>query len=314
MRFVWVGYHQQGLPALNALLEAGLPMPVITLRRDRGARGACGTEYETICARHGAPLDYVTNLNDPAAHRLLQRLAPDLVFVIGWPQVVRPETLAMARIGMIGSHASLLPHNHGSAPINWSLIRGESEAGASLIWLTDDPRRCDLIDQQRIDITPYDTAGTLYSAVAAANRTMLLRLVPRLLAGDAPHRPRLLTGEGSLPRRRAADSRIDWQRSAWSVYNFIRALTRPFGGAFGVLEGQRWTVWNAALAPVPAPRSAEAGQVIGPVVSPVPEACGQLVACGRDVLILLEVERDGTVFKGPTLSDQPWARRRWTSR
>src|SRR5205807_2820350 len=66
-----------------------------------------------------------SSINDVEARELLRRLALDVVFVIGWSQILGPETLALARVGMIGAHASLLPQNRGSAPINWALIRGE---------------------------------------------------------------------------------------------------------------------------------------------------------------------------------------------
>src|SRR5438874_1195542 len=125
-----------------------------------------------------------------------------------------------------------------------------------------------------------------------------------------------------LPRRRPADGLIDWCRPSREVYDFIRALTRPYPGAFSWLDGTRWTVWQGALllsgngttAPV------EPGTVLGPLVSPVAEACGQMVACGEEedggkgVVVLLELEQeDGTILRGRDLSDQLWTGRMWTS-
>jgi methionyl-tRNA formyltransferase len=102
----------------------------------------------------------------------------------------------------------------------------------------------------------------------------------------------------------------------------IRALTRPYPGAFSWLEGTRWTVWQAALLPSGNGTTApvEPGTVLGPLVSPVPEACGQMVACGEEdeggkgVVALLELEQeDGTILRGRELSDQLWTGRTWTS-
>src|SRR5437764_15260402 len=95
---------------------------------------------------------------------------------------------------MIGAHASHLPGYRGSAPVNWALIKGETETGNSLIWLAEGVDRGAVIDQVAFSITPYDTVASLYDRVAASNRVMLLRLLPRRLAARRPARPRPASG------------------------------------------------------------------------------------------------------------------------
>lgn len=314
MVFAWLGFHAEGPPALEALLDAGAPIrAVLTLRPDLAAKRSNGADYAPLCQRAGVPLYYITHINDPEPCRILANLHPDVVFVIGWPQIVRPPALRLPKIGMVGAHASLLPHNRGAAPVNWALIHGEQEAGNTLFWLAEDVDAGEIIDQIRIAITPYDTCATLYARVAAANREMLLRLLPRLLAGEHPGSPRPSTHEPRLPRRRAADGSVDWSASSQAVYDFIRAITRPYHGAFSFLDGRRWRIWQAALFPGPhANAYEEAGGVIGPLVSPADGACGQVVACGTGAVALLELEADdGTILAGRALSDQPWSGKRW---
>lgn len=313
MRFAWIGFHAEGIPALEALLAAQAPIAtIITLTPDTRARRAAGADYRPLAERYGVPLHEVSDINGEEARRVLFELQPDVVFVIGWHQILKGETLRLARIGMVGAHASLLPHNRGSAPINWSIIRGESRTGNSLIWLAEDVDSGDVIDQTEFPITPYDTCATLYEKVAASNRAMLLRLVPRLLAGQRPGRRQLLTDVPVNPRRRPKDGLVDWTQPSRNVYDFIRALTRPYPGAFSMLDGQTWKIWQAALAPARCAPEAQPGDLVGPVVSPVSAACGQLVACGEGALILLELEApDGTVLRGRPLGDQPWKGKRW---
>src|ERR1043166_7284494 len=154
---------------------------------------------------------------------------------------------------------------------------------------------------------------TLAQRVAPPTLEMLLRLVPRLLAGERPGRPQTHTGERVLPRRRPADGKVDWSRPGAAVYDFVRALTRPYPGAFSWIDGRRWRIWQAALQPLAAAPGVPPGEVLGTVVSPVPEACGKLVACGNGTVVLLEVEaEDGTVLKGRALAEQPWTGKRWT--
>jgi methionyl-tRNA formyltransferase len=313
-RYAWIGAHAEGLAALDALLDAGAPIvAVFTLTPERAARRSGSVDYRAVCARHGVPLIPTTNVNDADTVRRLEDLDLDLLFVIGWSQILRPAALRAARFGAIGAHASLLPANRGSAPVNWAIIRGERRGGNSLIWLADDVDAGAVIDQTEFCITPYDTCATVYAKVTESNREMLLRVLPRLLAGERPGRPQPATAEPVLPRRRPADGAIDWRREGRAVYDFVRALTRPYPGAFGHLDGRRWTVWQAALLPPPLTNGAVPGQVIGPVISPEPAACGLAVQCHGGGVVLLEVENDdGVVLRGPALAEQPWTGKQWS--
>lgn len=314
MRFAWVGFHAEGLPALEALLAAGAPIAaVLTLKPELAARRSGGVDYAHVCARYRVPLHYVAGINEPEAYEILKAVAPDVLFVIGWHQIVRQPVMGLPRLGLIGAHASPLPHNRGSAPINWAILRGEQETGNTLMWLAEGVDEGDIIDQRTFPITPYDTCATLYRHVATTNRAMLLALLPRLLRGERPGRPQPRGSEPVLRRRRPADGAITWDSSARQVYDFIRALTHPYPGAFSTLESRQWWIWQAALLPDTGHLTAAPGEVVGPVVSPVEAACGQLVACGNGGgVILLDVDDGaGTRLSGRALSDQDWTGRRW---
>ena len=318
MKFAWVGFHAEGLAALEALLDARAPIAaVLTLEPERAAKRSAGTgvDYPGVCAQYGVPLHYIAGINEPDAFQILEAIAPDVLFVIGWHQIVRPPVMRLARRGLIGAHASVLPHNRGSAPINWAIMRGEREAGNTLMWLAEGVDEGDIIAQRAFPISPYDTCATLYARVAATNRDMLLEVLPKLLAGERPGRPQERGTEPVLPRRRPADGLIRWDCPATQVYDCIRALTRPYPGAFSALDGKQWWIWEAALLPDVGPSPVgEPGAVLGPVVSPVWSACGQVVACGSGAVILLCVEDDaGNRLRGQALSDQPWTGKRWDS-
>ena len=314
LRCAWVGFHAEGLPALEALLAANAPIgAVLTLKPELAAKRSGGADYAPVCARYGVPLHYIAGINEPEAFQILERVAPDVIFVIGWHQIVRQPVMELARMGLIGAHASFLPHNRGSAPINWAIIGGERETGNTLMWLAEGVDEGDIIDQRAFPITPYDTCASLYTQVAATNRDMLLAVLPRLMAGERAGRPQPRSDEALLRRRRPADGRIAWDGPAGSVYDFVRALTRPYPGAFGFLGGRQWWIWDAALLPdLGVALSAEPGEVIGPVISPNDAGCGQLVACGSGALVLLDLEdAAGTRLRGRALSELPWTGLRW---
>lgn len=313
LRFAWVGFHAEGLAALDALLAAGAPIAaVLTLTPELAARRSGGVDYAPVCAKYNVPLHYIAGINEPAAYEILQAVSPDVIFVIGWHQIVRQPVMGLPRLGLIGTHASYLPHNRGSAPINWAILRGEQQSGNTLMWLAEGVDEGDIIDQRAFPITPYDTCASLYAQVAATNRDMLLAALPQLLAGERPGRPQQKGDEPVLRRRRPADGRITWDSPAQLVYDFIRALTRPYPGAFSALNGVDWWIWDAALPPDLGPSGATPGDVLGPVKSPAEAACGQLVACGTGTIILLEVQSaTGLRLNGRALAEQSWTGQRW---
>lgn len=312
MKIGWIGFHQEGLLAFQAVLNAGFTIEaVFTLKDEDAARRSGAADYEPLCFEYDVPLYKVKNINSDDAAQLLGELHLDFIVVLGWSQILRPRVLRLARIGIAGAHASLLPRNRGRAPVNWALIKGETETGNTLMWLAEGVDSGQIIDQTVIPISPYDTCATIYEQVALSNRDMLLRLLHQLEAGERPGRPQPATDEPLLPARKPEDGLINWEAPAGDVYNFVRALTRPYPGAFSHLNGRRWTVWQCALLPGRY-RQALPGQVIGAVISPEAAACGQVVACGDGAVLLLEVEGEGgECLNGYRLCEQPWQGEVW---
>jgi methionyl-tRNA formyltransferase len=313
MRIGWVGCHQEGIPALEGVVAAGMPpVAVFTLRPGLAALRSGASDYDTVCRRLGLPLHYVSSINEPETVEHLRSLALDVLFVIGWSQILRPPALQCARLGTIGAHASLLPRNRGSAPVNWALLRGETRTGNSLIWLAEEVDAGLLIDQTEFDVTPYDTCASVYERVAESNRDMIVRVLPLLATGARPGRPQGPTRDPLLPRRRPSDGLIDWHIGHERVYDFVRGLTRPYPGAFAWLDGERWIVWQAARLPLNEAGLGRPGEILGPVISPVEATCGQAVACGRGAVVLLEVEgENGEPLRGRALAEQPWTGKVW---
>lgn len=313
MRIGWVGFHVEGIPALRALLEQYIPVEaVLTLKPEQAAKRSGVANYQELCAEFQVPLYEIKNINDDEAVAILQELSLDVCFVIGWSQIVRAAALRTARIGMIGAHASLLPQNRGRAPINWALINGLTETGNSLIWLAENVDEGDVIAQTKFAITPYDTCATLYDKVAVSNRDMILNVLPQLAAGERPGIRQPHTDEELLPGRKPEDGLIDWAKSSREIYDFVRALTHPYPGAFSWLDGRKWIVRECALLPETSFSNARSGAVLGAMRSPAAQACGQVVACGTGAVALLELEgEDGQVLKGYDLSDQSWEGKFW---
>ncbi|MCP5396153.1 MAG: methionyl-tRNA formyltransferase [Sphingomonadaceae bacterium] len=304
LRIGWMSHHVEGIKPLKAILAGGFPVQaIITLHEDLMARKSGGADFTGIAAKHDIPLHHIRNANDQTAIELLEDLNFDVLFVIGWSQILHPRALRSAELGCFGAHASFLPANRGSAPINWALIKGEAQTGNTLMRLSEEVDAGDIVDQRLIPISPFDNVATLYDRVAETNCAMILELLKDLADGKPLlAQPQSHDGSPLLPRRRPEHGLLDWARPAREVYDFIRALTRPYPGAFSAADGELTMIWRSALLPVTGPL-ANPGTVIGPMISDSPDACGLVVACSKGAVVLLEIEdADGKVWSGRELA------------
>jgi len=162
----------------------------------------------------------------------LRDLRPDFLFSFYYRHMIPPALLETAARGALNMHGSLLPHYRGRAPVNWAVLAGESETGASLHYMTAKPDAGDLVDRQAVPILPNDTAGEVMGKVTVAAEQLLWRLAPALASGTAPRSPLDLAAGNYRGRRRPEDGRIDWRRGAWEVHNLVRAVAPPYPGAF----------------------------------------------------------------------------------
>jgi methionyl-tRNA formyltransferase len=308
MKIGWIGFHMEGVPAFESVLKNGYNIEaLITLNKKEKTKKSGIGNYEEICQKYDVPIYRVSNINSDNSIEILNELSLDIVFVIGWSQIIGKQAMNKVSIGMIGAHASLLPNNKGSAPVNWSIIKGDTKTGNTLIWFDEKVDRGDIIDQREIIITKYDTCNSVYKKVAFTNKDMILEVLPKLLSGDKPGYPQPEIEEDLLPRRRPEDGLINWNQSKEDVYNFIRALTRPYPGAFSILLGEKWYIWEASLIDFDFDIDAEPGEIVGKMVSPNEKACGILVACENGIINLLELENEkGEILNGQELSESKW--------
>ena len=146
-------------------------------------------------------------------------------------------------------HGSLLPAFRGRSPVNWAILQGATETGASLHYMTEKPDAGDLVDQERVPIGPEDDALIVSRRVADAAAMVLARSLPRLKAGDAPRIPLDLSKGSYFGGRKPEDGLIDWTRSAKEIHDLVRAVTKPWPGAFTDVFGKKVTIWKTRLSP-----------------------------------------------------------------
>jgi methionyl-tRNA formyltransferase len=283
---VYVSSLQAGKDCLRLIKDAIAIDCVVTIDR-RTAASANVSGYADF-SDTGIPVRYAQrySMKDARDVRMIEDLAPRLIIVNGWNRLIPPSILDLPKNGCVGFHGSWrpLPFGRGRSPITWALLRGETEFFLHLFHLDAGIDSGDVIDTARFDIAPCDTSASVHGKVAIMSARLLRRNIDGILDGTAPRTPQ--TGEPTyLPKVTPALGLIDWTVPMRGICNLVRAMTRPYGGAFSDVEYRgrrvRMLVWDA----VP---FSDAIEFEGPAGAVVHELDGKpLIKC-RDGIVLVK--------------------------
>ncbi|HTX23654.1 MAG TPA: formyltransferase [Steroidobacteraceae bacterium] len=232
-------YSEVGFRCLNALLDGGVHVRQVFTHEDAPGERPWFGSVARLAAERGVEVCTAS----PHAEASLQRvaaLAPEYLLSFYYRALLEERLLACARWAALNMHGSLLPKFRGRAPINWAIVKGETQTGATLHYMVRKPDAGPIVAQERVAIGIDDTAHAVSLAVAAAAARMLARSLPRLAAGPPPGRAMDLSHGSYFGGRTPEDGRIDWTQPAAAVHNLIRAVAPPFPGAFTDLAGRRW--------------------------------------------------------------------------
>jgi methionyl-tRNA formyltransferase len=231
-RAVVFAYHNVGVRCLSVLLAHGVEVALVVTHRD--------SPGETIWFDSVADLARLNNLtvitpddpNTPAVRAELAAARPDFIFSFYYRHMIRPEVLELAPRGAYNMHGSLLPKYRGRVPVNWAIIHGERETGATLHRMVEKPDAGEVVAQQAVPILPDDSAREVFHKVTVAAELALDRILPALIGGTAPHVAQNLSRGSYFGGRRPEDGRIDWSQPARTIHNLVRAVAPPYPGAW----------------------------------------------------------------------------------
>jgi methionyl-tRNA formyltransferase len=246
------GYGDIGLRCTRILLEQGVDVKLVVTHEDDPNENRWYGSLAEFAAQRSLPCVTPTGVDERLVTRL-GGLAPDFIFSFYYRHMIPMPALRHARRGALNMHGSLLPRFRGRAPVNWAIVRGATETGATLHYMVEKADAGDIVDQAAVPIGEDDSAVDVFYKVADAAELILARSVPRLIAGTAPRRPQNLAEGEYCGRRRPEDGRIDWSRPAREIHNLVRAVAPPFPGAFGFIDGQRWLVARTRVLPRESP-------------------------------------------------------------
>jgi len=270
MKGVVFAYHNIGCIGIKALLANGYDIQAVFTHEDDPHETIWFQSAAELAAANDIPVYAPEDINHPLWVERVRELAPDIIFSFYYRKMVGKEILAIPPKGCLNLHGSLLPRYRGRCPVNWVLVHGEKETGVTLHYMTPRPDDGDIVGQQRVAIEESDTALSLHEKIAAATGDLLGEILQKIREGKAERIPQNKTEASYFGGRGPQDGLIDWTQNASMVRNLVRAVTRPYPGAYSFLGNRKCIFWHVALA------SASPGIAAGGILStdPLRIACG----------------------------------------
>ena len=247
MHAVVFAYHDVGVGCLKVLLAAGIQVDLVITHQDDPNENVWFGSVAQLCQEKN--ISYIT----PNASQLtelipkLQALAPDYIFSFYYRHMIPAEILATAKIAALNMHGSLLPKYRGRAPVNWAILQGESETGATLHVMEAKPDAGDIVGQASVAIGHDETATEVFGKVSQAAIKVINQALPDLITGKVARKPNELQKGSYFGGRKPSDGQIHWNNTALQVHNLVRAVAPPYPGAFTDHQGKTMIVGKTSL-------------------------------------------------------------------
>ena len=259
MHAVVFAYHDVGVNCLKALLNAGIQVDLVLTHEDDPNENVWFGSVAKLCQEKNIPYIIPSASDLPGLIPKLEKLAPDYIFSFYYRHMIPPQILACAKIAALNMHGSLLPKFRGRAPVNWAILHGETETGATLHVMEVKPDAGDIVGQASVSIGPDETATEVFGKVSDAAVEVMRHVLPELAQGRVPRKPNDLQNGSYFGGRKPADGQIHWNQTARQVHNLVRAVAPPYPGAFTDREGTTMIVAKTSLkGPFPASLDLEA--------------------------------------------------------
>lgn len=292
MRIVFMGSPDFAVPTLRRLIESEHEVVGVYTQPDRPAgrgRTLQPPSAKKIALEYGLPVYQPDRLSAPEATAELTRLAPDLIVIAAFGQILKQPVLELPKHGVLNVHASLLPRHRGAAPVAAAILAGDEKTGITIMITELALDAGPILAQRRIPISPQDTTVSLMTRLADEAADLLMETLPRWLSGSIDPQPQDDSQATYAPSIRKEQALIDWGLPAVDVWRRVRAYN-PWPVAFTLLDGQPLRILEAT------PLDNEGPEPPGTVLPLPPEQAvldGFAVRCGRGTLIATCVQRAG---------------------
>jgi UDP-4-amino-4-deoxy-L-arabinose formyltransferase/UDP-glucuronic acid dehydrogenase (UDP-4-keto-hexauronic acid decarboxylating) len=270
MKAVVLAYHNIGCVGIRALLAHGFDILAVFTHEDDPNENTWFESVAELAAANDIPVHAPADINHPLWVERIREMAPDIIFSFYYRGMIGKKILDIPPAGCLNLHGSLLPRYRGRCPVNWVLVHGEKETGVTLHYMTPRPDDGDIIGQQRVPIDDNDTALSLHKKLATAAGDLLEDLLPKIRENRFERIPQDQSSASYFGGRGPEHGEIDWSQNAAVVRNLVRAVTRPYPGAFSYLGNRKCILWQ--VTPAETSREVAPGTVLS--TDPLTIACG----------------------------------------
>lgn len=248
MKLGFVTCVKLGLSCMEAIYKAGGELQVVITLKDSSAKNKSGRIYlDEFCKNNSINLVKIEHINDDDVIHVIKKYNLDWLFIIGWSQIANKRLLNTPKLGVLGMHPTLLPKGRGRASIPWAIIKGLEETGVTLFRLDEGVDTGPILSQYKIPLTDSTTATELYASVNNAHVNLITDIVPKMLNESIKLQEQdnsfATEWEGRVP----TDGEVDLKGSVVTAERLVRATTKPYPGAFIMVNGQKHIVWKARL-------------------------------------------------------------------
>jgi UDP-4-amino-4-deoxy-L-arabinose formyltransferase/UDP-glucuronic acid dehydrogenase (UDP-4-keto-hexauronic acid decarboxylating) len=286
MKAVVFAYHDMGCTGIQALLDAGYDITAIFTHPDNAGENNFFGSVARLAAEQGISVYAPEDVNHPLWVDRIQAMAPDMIFSFYYRNLLSDAITSTARHGAYNLHGSLLPKYRGRAPLNWVLVNGEKETGVTLHRMVKRADAGNIVAQQTVVIDDADVALTLHRKLCASAQTLLRDALPLIASGSITEKSQDESQASTVRGRTPEDGRLNWEQSAESLYNLVRAVSDPWPGAFGFVGTSKFIVWKSRV------RNDVAAAKPGTVMSVNP----LVVACGNGALEIITGQTEKGVY------------------
>ena len=242
-------YHEIGYLCLDHLLKSGDNVVALFTHAPNPKENIWFKTPDVLAKKYNIPVYYDADLNSPEVKKLiLEKLCPDVVFSLSFRQKIPNFIINYPKLGAFNMHGAYLPKYRGCVPLNWALVKGEKSTGVTIHYLADKFDTGAIVAQHKIPITKSDDINSLYRKFHRVGLELFKKTWPKIKSSKIKTIPQDPAQASYFGKRKPEDGLINWQTmSSEEIYNLIRAVTKPYPGAFTILDGKKIILWHAKI-------------------------------------------------------------------
>jgi methionyl-tRNA formyltransferase len=240
-----------------------------------------------VCDESQIPIVETENMNEPSTVSFIKDCNPDVGICCGWTDIIADDVLDIPRYGVLGIHSSSLPAGRGGAPVNWQIIHDMDHVGVSLFQFSNEVDHGDIYAQTTVSVEERDDVKSVYNKVTFATFDLLNKTIDDIEQGNITTQPQSFDDATYFPQRKPKDGIVDWGRDPLEQWNWIRAQTTPYPGAFTFLDGKKLTILSSEVASEVDPRANPAE------IKAIVKDSGIEIGTGEGTVRITRVQFDG---------------------